>query len=61
LAGVKSSDLKSRLPSSGMKRPSINNVSEESNKRLKTESGSLQQSSSNKQQNQIHILFHINI
>lgn len=53
LAGVKSSDLKSRLPSSGMKRPSINNVSEESNKRLKTESGSLQQSSSNKQQNQI--------
>ena len=41
-----------------MKRPS-NNVSEDSNKRMKTETGSLQQNSqsSNKQQNQNHILF----
>ncbi|ORX54639.1 hypothetical protein BCR36DRAFT_8926 [Piromyces finnis] len=54
LAGVKSSDLKSRLTSSGMKRPS-NNILEDSNKRLKTETGSIHQnsqSSSNKQQNQ---------
>jgi len=59
LAGVKSGDLKSRLPSSGMKRPS-NNVTEDSNKRLKTETGSLHQNSQpsiNKQQNQNHILF----
>jgi len=59
LAGVKSSDLKSRLPSSGMKRPSTNSVSEDNNKRIKTESGTLyqnSQSSINKQQNQNHIL-----
>jgi len=59
LAGVKSSDLKSRLPSSGMKRPS-NNISEDSNKRMKTETGSIQQNSQsyfNKQQIQNHILF----